>query len=296
MYRYYSKMEYAVESLEKRTVYFSSPSQFNDPFDELYKVRHIGSNSDVTIRIFQKIIKYLLTNELYLQEYIDSISFEGIGIAIDNNEVPFSMTIQDAVKKFLDITELKKISCETIVNAITRDYAKPEISINDNSLKICCFSKNNDSIPMWAYYGGSHSGICIEYDTSLLSDNIKQHIHDIEYLSERSENDVHFKKSEAWKHENELRIILSDIDINKNELDFDCITGVFLGNNYDFSDNPQSAADWKCPKEFINKQYTYYRRIIAAIKSMDHNVTLYKTDIDNEKYKLNFKEIYNTKK
>lgn len=33
---------------------------------------------------------------------------------------------------------------------------------------ICCFSRRNDNLHMWALYGNSHAGICLEYDHSLL--------------------------------------------------------------------------------------------------------------------------------
>jgi hypothetical protein len=35
---------------------------------------------------------------------------------------------------------------------------------------ICCFSDSPQNEPMWAYYAGSFSGICLEYDTNLLRD------------------------------------------------------------------------------------------------------------------------------
>jgi hypothetical protein len=37
------------------------------------------------------------------------------------------------------------------------------------ALRIACFSERNDSILMWSHYADHHKGICVEYETRLLS-------------------------------------------------------------------------------------------------------------------------------
>jgi hypothetical protein len=79
-----------------------------------------------------------------------------------------------------------------------------------NRHRLCSFSKEPDSMLMWTYYSGGHSGICIEVDMSEYSRRIKK----VKYISDLSKIDTSSiealltQKLPAWRHEKEYRIIL----------------------------------------------------------------------------------------
>ena len=84
-----------------------------------------------------------------------------------------------------------------------------------NRYRLCSFSGEPDSMLMWSYYSGGHSGICIEVDMSEYNHMIKK----VRYVSDLSEIDTSSidassiealltHKLPTWKHEKEYRIIL----------------------------------------------------------------------------------------
>lgn len=86
-----------------------------------------------------------------------------------------------------------------------------------SSFFVTCFSENNDSFPLWAYYGENHKGICLGYN---LYDLIMKYkcmpvIYSKEFPVYREE-DVNrswinaLRKSDEWMHEKEWRIVIRD--------------------------------------------------------------------------------------
>lgn len=112
--------------------------------------------------------------------------------------------------------------------------------------QILCFSGANENgwnnEMMWAHYGGMHSGVCLEFDESILLENLRNvypevsyHLHDINYSnSKRSpwvkwqgdkteqENmkdilhnlvkDMTLSKSKFWESEDERRLVCRGVD------------------------------------------------------------------------------------
>lgn len=93
-----------------------------------------------------------------------------------------------------------------------------------NMVRIACFSTSPTNLPMWYHYASNHTGICLEYDTSLI-ENIYQlnrlfpvyyvdKLPDMTYLLGNRENPsftffdalaVH--KLKDWSYEDEWRLL-----------------------------------------------------------------------------------------
>jgi hypothetical protein len=86
--------------------------------------------------------------------------------------------------------------------------------------------KFNDEL-LWAYYGNSHFGFCIEYDLDIILENHK-HFFSVTYSEKPADigipdvsNSINiFKKivghkSSRWKHEQEIRILTDKFGINQ---------------------------------------------------------------------------------
>ncbi len=128
-----------------------------------------------------------------------------------------------------------------------------------NNLFLCCFSKKNDSPPMWANYANNYKGYCLEFEV-LTSD----HLWEIEYSYgkivpnfeiDKIEEDlcanritrneayeyikqlhIHWATSKYgdWKYEDEIRALFFELDKEKN-ITYDKIgiklSAIIVGHN-----------------------------------------------------------------
>lgn len=105
-----------------------------------------------------------------------------------------------------------------------RNIENKEISKFGSIAHLKCFSQNWNNDLMWSYYANSHSGICIEYDLSLLEKKsiVLKHLYPVIY----SENRVIYKSLE------DLISILKDYDDAKHNdedvKEFECIHDAIL--------------------------------------------------------------------
>ena len=78
-----------------------------------------------------------------------------------------------------------------------------------NQYRVCSFLKDPESILMWSYYTGGHAGICIETDMSEHLDLIEKvkYVKDFSKVDTSSIMSILTHKLDAWKHENEYRVI-----------------------------------------------------------------------------------------
>ncbi len=90
---------------------------------------------------------------------------------------------------------------------------------------------------MWAYYASSHSGVCLEYDLSLLDTAehyghlLTNSIHNVVYSDSFNLHDIRnpvlsFQKSKQWVHEKECRIVC---ETKRDLIDFPCLRSVYVG-------------------------------------------------------------------
>jgi hypothetical protein len=128
----------------------------------------------------------------------------------------------------------------------TRHKRKEEIlTENFKNLGVCCFSRNVNSILMWAHYASNHKGFCLEFYSNRSLDGINPL--DVLYVNNfikaayyKNPKDALFHliytKSKDWEYENELRSIQNNllneearkITYNKEEL-----KSIYFGVNID---------------------------------------------------------------
>lgn len=293
LYKYYGNIEYVVTALQNKGVYLDNPANFNDPFDELYSPIHFGSATYKTWCTFQEIINFFLSCREYIDNYWGEIDFEYTCNHIFSGDYKWIITINDAVKEFVRISGFSAIPEETIINAFLAKRYSPRINMCNELIGISCFCNTNKSIPMWAYYGKNHSGICVEYDINFLNEDVKNCLQPVCYSDIRDNNNVHFKKSNQWKHEQEWRIIENNMD--KKFLPFDCVSGIYLGERFDFSDKSDIKPIWHNQSTYKDKKYGLYLSLINEVKKSNHIIKLYKAEADIDTYNLNFNEFYEHK-
>jgi len=209
LYKYGKFDEYTEKLFTHNEIYFSSPDEFNDPFDS--KPCYIYEGNE------QQIDNYLF--ELYRKEYPGQ-SKEEI-LAYVKREIITKEKGRIILKKTLEIS---------------RERMRKKLGV-------CCFSEKRDNILMWAHYAKQHTGFClefdtdtdffrpitraikVEYDTILPELNLKQ-------LPNYQNRELVMKfltKADDWEYEQEWRIVETKKDPGIQNFPEDALSGVILG-------------------------------------------------------------------
>jgi len=217
-YRFFDDKGFYKTYLEGK-LYFSSPRNFNDPFDTK-AVSDYASGSDEEIREF----------------FIQNFMFIG-KLGYDAAAYEFDKVVRERGFK-----EIKKI---VDINDATRSFIDADIGI-------CSLSKLKDNNPMWAHYSDSHKGFCVEYHSyglvvllkglqKIRLFNTPIIINEVQYKnnvplinpyhddSSLKVDQQFFTKTMDWAYEKEWRIINPDGVDAKLKLPSEIITGIYFG-------------------------------------------------------------------
>lgn len=284
LYKYYSNIEYAIESIKNDEIYFSLSDSFNDIYD--CKIVNAGEMLDVNLKgdidiILVFVDKILLKCEGFFMDFFSQNKDINEMNKMFRNKVSNNKTTPQDYLKFVYNFSEQKESFESFFAMIKKSYIKrqPIISLTK---RVTCFSEVNDSILMWSYYADKHQGVCLEYDPILLNDGNDEHvtilnaIQKVQYSEKQYNsvgslnsmediNTIFFSKALCWSHEQEWRIVLNE---NIEKLRFPCLTGVYLGANFDNSEK--------------------YCDIVRSVIGKDRYVALYDAVVDREEYKIRF--------
>ena len=139
LYRYYSNVDFILDTLRHRRLYHCLPLEFNDPFDcrPLITIRHSTGDD----RTWHRFLYYLA-------------------------KVEYPEASQEELAKHADAA---------YANGLHRNPSW--LSEVDESLKtigslvrVCCFAKDARNTMMWAHYASNHQGLALVFRTVLLHD------------------------------------------------------------------------------------------------------------------------------
>ena len=167
--------------------YFSPSTLLNDPFEFSYKYVNTKNNRDIFSEMYS----------CYLHQ---------------------GYSKSDAIKKAREISG----GFRDFVGH-PEDFVKKHPQLDDRTLYknvgIFCLTEDSKNIQMWSYYADSHKGLCIEFDTTIMSPDASKtpaiqvrysednYFPKIEVMAEMK--DIHKKvgyKHQDWKHEKEWRV------------------------------------------------------------------------------------------
>lgn len=255
LYKYFSlkNIDYAIDSIKERRIHLDDPNGFNDPFDAAFSLRFytITKTGDSAVKEWQKILYYMSSDPQIQKSSLIPECVKCIA-SIDLQALCFqaNMPATDFVNRIYDLIHDKTgISLQDMSDSIDRGFAVTEC-LRRFPCKISCLSEVYDSILMWSYYAENHKGICVEYNLSKLDSEtelnkqIIRNISKVHYSSIRADNLVRvdrknnrmgvlnflLTKSDVWSHEHEWRVVC---DTKEEYLPFDCISGIYLGVNFD---------------------------------------------------------------
>ena len=119
----------------RNEIYFAAPSSLNDPFD-CYPRIELPDDPAKTRNLAQKMVLEVLATR--------GIQLTAAQIRRDDFQRELTST--------LAALRSPSFRNETLFNTI------------DSATGIFCMSNNNDNILQWSYYGGGHSGFCLEFN------------------------------------------------------------------------------------------------------------------------------------
>lgn len=177
LYKFHRINQFLYSLLLDSKLWFSTPNEFNDPFD-------------------LRFISGLQTNKRQKDSAINNLI-----IQLSDNKIKFNKSkVRQALQK-----QSKMVDFDKRVN---------DIIVNDfQTLGICCFSKTIDNILMWSHYADSHKGVCLEFDFRI-DDPLKRHLRKVSYSWDFPTITSLFDyekgvitKAKCWHYENEYRMI-----------------------------------------------------------------------------------------
>lgn len=207
LYKYQPFTTLSLANLKSRSIWFSRPTSFNDPFDCSISVLTQPSAAVLAqiVSIYQKRIP---SNER--ARYLDE---QG-----------------EPNTEFI----------ESIHRGLRRGYFdRQQLMLNQRG--VSCFTELNDNLLMWSHYGDGHRGFCLEFDTKF--EPFSSTSHRVQYSSEVPEFDpgkalvdpsfdmmrpLILTKSSEWEYEREWRLFHMESD-KRYTYDWKSLTGIYLG-------------------------------------------------------------------
>ena len=258
---------YSIDALKNNTVYLSTPSAFDDPYD---------CNIYIDGKVFaQKRVQYYASlcgaefkPEWDYEKTILSLAMKIFGHlkaggTVDTLFERYDNKLVNAHQEYFQLmlkNELRSPDGDSYYRAINSiiDQEYLEIQETANRFRISCFAETPYSMLMWSHYAHYHQGFCIEYETTDYSEeytHIYHNLFPVIYSDSRTDLtnlSLHWRstgnlspdelwtiykygllcKSLDWKYQNEWRLISYDnllADSNYN-CKFFKIKKVYLGN------------------------------------------------------------------
>lgn len=208
-FKYYPINNYTLNLLATNSLWMSHPSTFNDPFDSFlsFKTSH---DKDFIDFCYQKKHKTKKWNFWFLLKHLGPNS-KGVDLSefirsLEQDESLDSSEIEDLLSEFFNSRNI------LAPMSMYSEYAR---------LGICCFTKEQRSLLMWAHYASSHKGFCVAYKINELPPGVV--LRDVNYDNDQVTpyqidamqkgelisvlQDQICQKSPNWKYENEMRLI-----------------------------------------------------------------------------------------
>lgn len=167
VYKYRECNDNTFENLRTNTVWLSSASSYNDPYDSAITLSFRQLNAAIV--------------RLKLEEFPD---FDELRTLLTDDKLNSARVSRDPVRAVTELLlersenrEAMRVVVQLVEDAA--DHARNPVlersrkTIQDNT-RICSFSAVRDSILMWGHYARDHKGFCIEYDVDSSFDELRR--------------------------------------------------------------------------------------------------------------------------
>lgn len=238
----YTKLEYALDIIDKERLYLSRPEDFNDPFDCVLstdrKARRDAAELISNYTLFENAYNFVSKNINQITINKDEV----LRIFEHGNALKVTLNLYPRYGLWTDMGEFAKNYKEQHYKEFDDQCARYQYCINRemesirHDTLIYCFAGNNNSLLMWSHYADSHKGVCIEFEVELAEKDLIK----VDYSDKKANFDIYtvasiilalefikkpfnggdrefnskimkpfYTKSKEWSYEQEFRYIFS---------------------------------------------------------------------------------------
>jgi hypothetical protein len=206
LFRYQAVNPYTLSGLSSTSLYFSSPVEYNDPYDS--RVADISQMED----------------EGALRKFVERYSAEHL---YDQSTIGMDL-----------MTSIGKSGEPLCKGAELALQHEREIVLQQ--LRICCFSELKNDMVLWSHYGDQHRGMCLEFDSNTQPFDGAERVSYVnaipkfDFLNGYLSNDysalvgMHRRKYSGWSYEKEWRIV-EYAEPKQVSYYYTALIGVYLG-------------------------------------------------------------------
>jgi hypothetical protein len=144
LYRYYGNLDYVLDTIANKRLYFSSPTNFEDPFDCRPKFTLFSCKREPD-SIWEKYFR-LLAKERY-----PSIS------DVDAGEHAKAAVAKGSHRDKCWLRETDEAMRNSLIAHVSNE-------------RICCFSRSPRNSMMWAHYADNHRGLVLQFKATEMTD------------------------------------------------------------------------------------------------------------------------------
>jgi len=178
IYKFREVNDYSIENLSTGTVWLTSPSKYNDPYDCAATISYAELTKSVPETVQRRIIQ---------ENRLDSfLTAEQIETALSTDEpvmaIARMMLQRDPTVKAEAIEPMLQVLRDAQARAMA-PYLKDSVEYVRDGIKMCSFCATNRPIIMWSHYAKNHQGYCIEYDTATWPEPAKRMLFPVIYSS-----------------------------------------------------------------------------------------------------------------
>lgn len=210
LYKYLSPER--IDVLKNRSIRFSPPIAFNDPFEFKPVISSVASDNYI---------------RQYMEENIDSM------VELLKSELPVNIRDffpQSKLREMLLLYINSNIGvADQLMGPVINKLSTLLFEKSNENIGVLSLTEKSDNLLMWSHYADSHRGYCIGFNSNHEFFNRKRskndefsHLRKVEYLERRPSKsivemngtDIFLLKSDVWKYEQEWRMcaILSEAD------------------------------------------------------------------------------------
>jgi hypothetical protein len=207
LYKYGRLSEHSEALFSTPTVWFSAPSQLNDPFECRPWFTFEGSQDQIVQTLARAIQRQ--------------------NTSISHNEV-----VANAVSIFLEGRHRDPETWKNLRQDVTTKLA--------NEIGLYCMSESCDSILMWSHYAADHCGYCLRFEATAhtpffgYSQRVRysEDFPVVDFFNTPNDKQVDLiflTKYRGWNYEREWRIIDHDSGPGLHEYPSELLTGIIFG-------------------------------------------------------------------
>ncbi|MGV8983838.1 DUF2971 domain-containing protein [Clostridium sp.] len=214
-YKYRTVKDETLEAFKNDTLYFSSLSNLNDPYEGALMLSDEKVKEFFYEPLFRRLKPFLKpgyvisTENLYSESKLVDKILKGL-------KTQTSYEDQSEIMAMINYTN----------SEITRkrlEMQKGIIQIADELYRICSFSEISDEILMWSHYADNHTGFCIGYNFKEINNDLRELMLPVRYSEDILDITKFYfpdtnnslimnamtRKLKSWEYEKEWRIWIS---------------------------------------------------------------------------------------